>query len=82
MIGLDDGSGDADDNLMVAGKRMLQSALFFSRSGPNKWRLGSGYTPTVILENYCKYNNLPPPRYNGSNLILVNGNAYSLDEFG
>ncbi|CAB3993921.1 myoferlin-like isoform X2 [Paramuricea clavata] len=85
MVSSDDLIGetviDLENRLLSLGHAIAGLPSTYTISGPNKWRLGSGYTPTVILENYCKYNNLPPPRYNGSNLILVNGNAYSLDEF-
>ena len=56
--------------------------LLWSSSGPNKWRLGSSYTPTVVLEKYCRYNNIPLPRYNGPTLVMVNGNVYALEDFG
>ncbi|XP_028415074.1 myoferlin-like [Dendronephthya gigantea] len=85
MVSSDDLIGetviDLENRLLSLSHAIAGLPMSYSTSGPNKWRLGSGYTPTVILENYCKYNNMPPPRYNGSNLILLNGNAYSLDEF-
>ena len=31
--------------------RML---ILFSRSGPKKWRLGTQYTPSFILNKYCE----------------------------
>ena len=64
--------------------------IFFSfRSGTDRWRFGSKYTPSKILNKYCEVFDIEPdfPKQNGGKKVtLIRGEFdkrhFSISDFG
>ena len=67
----------------------LTNILFSFRSGTDRWRFGSKYTPSKILNKYCEVFDIEPdfPKQNGGKKVtLIRGEFdkrhFSISDFG
>ncbi|CAB3226218.1 unnamed protein product [Arctia plantaginis] len=65
---------DLEDRIYTKHRGRIGLATEYNSTGPNKWR--DSYKPSVILEELCAKNHLPPPLFPNSNTVVVNGVEY------
>ncbi|XP_028401914.1 myoferlin-like isoform X2 [Dendronephthya gigantea] len=62
---------DLENRLLTKRHAIAGLPPTYNISGPNKWRLGSKYTPSVILKNYCDDFGITHRFSNSDNSILT-----------
>uniref|UniRef100_A0A2A4JU35 C2 domain-containing protein n=1 Tax=Heliothis virescens TaxID=7102 RepID=A0A2A4JU35_HELVI len=71
---------DLEDRIYSKHRARVGLAAEYNAIGPNKWR--DSQKPSIILEELCSKNHLPPPMFPDNATVIVNGVEYRDNDNG